>query len=370
MAFYADKDYTEDQAVLDAMNAVMQGNLTLHWFNANTEKIKVQAGDARRGLTYDDLNIGSYGYSSIPEFVRDEQSMVARGSEKAGTLPDMGYLVNRKSDAWSDNVTALYEESKARRWAPAVDVPWTELDAHPLAADLEIACAQLYTFAQECALVAMDFPARWVPLINQEFIELKSFMCAQMLDAARLLEAFRKRALYGGAGLGRASVSAEQGLKEWLWTDSYPQGSLCINLLLGGFTLALYRQVAAFAPSRADRAIMRYAMQDAARQVSYGMDALRYHLQHQPDQRLGLNAYLDGAEHVMVALLGSPELLEPLIVICAGGIEHGQVKNGCAAVAKFVRLVEREYLERLGCAGLDRSTSPLARTLSQIASQP
>jgi hypothetical protein len=369
VAFYADKDYTEDQAVLDAMNAVMHGNLTLHWFNANTEKIIAGARDPRRGLTYDDINIGGYGYGSIPEFVRDEQSMVARGSEKVGKLPDMGYLVNRKSDVWSDNVAALYEESKARRWAPAVDVPWTELDAHPLKPELETACAQLYTCAQECALVVMDFPSRWVPLINQEFIELKSFMCAQMLDAARLLEAFRKRALYGGAGLGRASVSAEQGLKEWLWADSYPRGSLCINLILGGFTLALYRQMAAFAPSRADRTIMRYAMQDAARHVSYGMNALRYHLQHQPDQRLGLNAYLDSAEHVMLALLGSPELLEPLIVICAGGIEHGQVKDGCAAVAKFVRLVEREYLERLAYAGLDRSRSPLAGILSQVAPQ-
>jgi len=369
VAFYADKDYTEDQAVLDAMNAVMQGNLTLHWFNAHTEKIRVQPKDQRRGLTYEDLDLGSYGYSSIPEFVRDEQSMVARGSEKAGKLPDMGYLVNRKSDVWSHNVTALYEESKARRWVPAVDVPWTELDARPLAAELETACSQMYTFAQECALVAMDFPSRWVALINQEFIELKSFMCAQMLDDARLLEAFRKRALYGGAGLGRASVSAEQGLKEWLWADSYPQGSLCINLILGGFTLAVYRQVAAFAPSHADRTIMRYAMQDAARHVSYGTGALRYHLEHQPDQRLALRAYLESAEHVMLALLGSPELIEPLIIICGGGIEHSQLKAGCAAVVKFLRLVAREYLERLSYAGLDRSGSPLARILSEITPQ-
>jgi hypothetical protein len=367
VAFYADKDYTQDQAVLDAMREVMQGNLTLHWFNADTEKIKPGASDPRRGLTYDDLNLGSYGYSSIPEFVRDEQSMVARGSEKVGKLPDMGYLINRKSDVWSDKVAALYEESKARRWAPAVDVPWAELDAHPLETQLEAACAQLYTFAQECALVALDFPSRWVALINQEFIELKSFMCAQMLDAARLLEAFRKRALYGGSGLGRASVAAEQGLKEWLWADTYPQGSLCINLLLGGFTLALYRQVAAFAPSRVDRVIMRHAMQDAARHVSYGMDALRYHLRAQPEQKPALDAYLDNAEHVMVALLGSPELLEPLVIICACGIDRQQVKTGCTAVAKLVRLVGREYVERLGYAGLDRSAGRLAHLLSEIA---
>lgn len=354
MAFYADKDYTQDQAVLDAINSVMQGNLTLHWLDAKTEKIRGRASDPRRGLTYEDLDIGSYGFSSIPEFVRNEQSMVARGSEKWGKLPDMGYVVNRKSDIWSDNVTVLYEEAKTRRWAPAVDVPWTELETHPLAPELQAACAQLYTFLQECTLVALDFPARWVPLINQEFIEQKSFMCSQMLDGARLLEAFRKRALYTGAGLGRASVTAEQGLKEWLWADTYPQGSLAINVLLAGFMLVTYRHVAAVAPSRADRAIMGYAMQDAARQVSYGAGALRYHLEHQPAQKVALGAWLDEAEHVMLALLGSPELLEPLIIISGGGLEAARVRAGREAVVKFIRLVVREYLERVSAAGLER----------------
>ncbi len=352
MAFYADKDYTQDQEVLEKMNQVMAGNLGLGWYDARTEKIKGRPRDLRRGLTYQDLDIGSYGYSKIPEFIRDNQSMVARGSEKVGKLPDMGYVLNRKSDVWSDNVTTLYEEAKSRRWAPAVDVPWTELDRNPLPHELEAACAQLYTFLQECALVSMDFPSRWVPLVNQDLIELKSFMCAQMLDGSRLLEAFRKRALYGGAGLGRASVSAEQGLKEWLWADTYPQGSVSINLSLAGLLLAVYRHVAAFAPSRVDRRLMGYAMQDAARQVSYGLGALRYHLRHQPAQAAAMNQYLDDTEHVILALLGSPELLEPLIIISGGGLEREQVKAGRLATAKLIRLAVREYLERLEAAGL------------------
>jgi hypothetical protein len=351
VAFYADKDYTEDQAVLDAMNAVMQGNLSLHWFDALTEKVKVQPRDARRGLVYQDLDIGSYGYSDIPESVRTSQSMAARGSEKWGKLPDMGYLVNRKSDVWSDNVVALYEESKARRWAPALSVPWTELDADRLAPEVAAACVQLYTFLQECVAVALDFPSRWVALINQEFIEQKSFMCSQMLDCARLLEAFRKRALYGG-GLGRANVAAEQGLKQWLWADEFSRGSLVINLILGGFLLALYRHIAAFAPTRVDRAIMGFAMQDAGRHAAYGTGALRYHLVHQAEERATLDAWLDGEEHVILALLGSPELIEPLIIVSGGGLEAGQLHRGREAALKFIRLVAREYFERLESAGL------------------
>ena len=57
----------------------------------------------------------------------------------------------------------------------------------------------------------LDLPLRGVAQTDQKFIEQKSFMCAQMSNGARLLEAFSKRALYGGAEMGRASVVAEQG---------------------------------------------------------------------------------------------------------------------------------------------------------------
>ncbi len=362
MAFYADKDYTTDQTVFEAVNQVMSGNLTLFWYDAKTEKVKGKPTDLRRGLTYKDLDLGSYGYSSIPENLRTSQSMVARGSEKWGNLPDMGYVVNRKSEIWADNVTYLYEEDKSRRWTPAVDVPWSDLDAHPIAAPIEAACSQLYTFLQECALVSMDFAARWVPLVNQDFIEQKSWMCAQMFNWARLNEAFRKRALCGGAGLGRASVSGEQGLKEWLWADSYPKGSLSINLSLGGIVLAICRHVAAFAPSKVDRVLMGYAMQDSARQTAYGSGQLRYYLTHRPAEMSAMQEYVDDSEHVMLALLGSPELIEPLIIISGGGLQKDQVQAGRAAVAKFLRLAISEYFERLEAAGLAAS-----RTRSRIA---
>lgn len=368
MAFYAYKDYSEDQEVLAAMQSVMAGNLGLRWFNAKTEKIKGHPSDPHRGLTYDDLDIGSYGYSELPEYLRTSQSMVARGSDKSGKLPDMGYVVNRKSDVWSDNVSELYEESKARRWAPATDIPWAALGDKPLDKNLEVACAQLYTFLQECELVSLDFPSRWVALINQDFIEQKSFMCAQMLDASRLLEAFRKRTLYGGAGLKRASVNAEQGLKEWLWAETYPQGSLSINLALSGILLAIFRHVAAFAPSVTDRAIMRKAMQDSGRWVAYGTGCLRYHLEHQPGQRIALHDYLDESEHAMLGILGSAEFLEPMIIVSGGGLDKGQVKAGRIAVSKLINLIMREYFERLDYAGLTgrAERSRLSRVIERI----
>src|SRR5260370_40083262 len=200
----------------------------------------------------------------------------------------------------------------------------------------------------------MDFRSEWVPLINQDFLEQKSWMCAQMRDASRLLEAFRKRALYGGTRLGRASATAEQGLKEGLWPDKYTNGSVSITLTLAGFLLVVYRQVAAFAPNKVDRAIMGYAMQDAGRQVSYGFGQLRYHIKHRPREVNAIEEYLDDTEHALLGLIGSPELLEPMIIISGGGLEKDQVDKGRVAPAKFIRLVVREYMERIAAAGPPR----------------
>src|SRR5580698_6005994 len=123
----------------------MEGHLGLHWYEAKTERIAGRPSDPKRGLTYQDLNVGTYGYTDIPEDVRTSQSMVSRGSEKVGKLPDMGYVVNRKSDVWSDNVAELYEAVKARRWVPATNIPSTDLHTDPLAPELELARALHYT---------------------------------------------------------------------------------------------------------------------------------------------------------------------------------------------------------------------------------
>jgi len=110
--------------------------------------------------------------------------------------------------------------------------------------------------------------------------------------------------------------------------------------------------VAAFAPTRVDRLIMRYAMQDAGRQVAYGLGQLRYHLKHRPLEANAIEGYLEHTEHALLGLIGSPELLEPMIIICGGGLEKAQVDKGRIATAKFIRLVVREYMERIAAAGL------------------
>jgi hypothetical protein len=368
MAYYAEKDFFEDERVVALVNQILSGNLTLEWYRVENVRAQARPADPKRGLTYADCNLGPYGYDAIPEFVRNRNSMAARGSVLPAKLPDLGYTINRRSDVWADNVGALYEEAKSRRWTAAVDIPWSELLAgeRPLH---EAAMAQIATLFEEVSLVAMEAPGRWVFSINQEFLELKSFLCAQMIDEARHVEAWRKRALVSGQGLGRASVSAEQGLKELLSAETYPEASLGTNLLLGSFVVAAYRALAALADNRADRLLATLSLQDVARSVAYGAAQVRYHLAHRPEQTAVLGAYLDACEHTVVGVFGSPEFLEPLILLAGGGREPEAVARGAAFARRWFAAALAEYLERCRAVGFadraERSKLPrLARALA------
>ena len=194
--------------------------------------------------------------------------------------------------------------------------------------------------------------SRWIYSINQEFLELKSYLCGQIIDQARHVEALRKRALTGGQGLKRASVAAEQALKELYSVETYPEAVVGGDLLLGSFQLSLYRHIAAVAPSEQDHRLFRLLIQDAARVVAYGSGHLRYHLIHQPHQGGFLHDYLDNAEHCLLGLIGSPEYLEPLIILSGGGSTPEQLQRGGRRVGECLRRLVAEYLERCEHAGL------------------
>jgi hypothetical protein len=368
VGYYAAKDFFEDDKLVEFVTAVLSGNLTLSWYDPGTARVKARPADPQRGLTYADCNIGPYGYDDIPELVRNRNSMAARGSALPPGLPDLGYVINRKSDVWADNVAALYEEAKARRWAPAVDVAWGELGAarDPVR---DAAMAQACTLLEEVALVEMEAPARWVFVINQEFLELKSFLCAQMIDEGRHVEACRKRALVSGQGLGPASVAAEQALKELLSAETYPEASAGTNLLLGSFVLAMYRALAALAGTPAERRLWTLSLQDVARSVAYGVAQVRYHLAHQPARGAALAEYLDRSEHTVLGIAGSAEFLEPLVVLAAGSVEPAALRTGSDFARRwFARAVE-DYFERCAAAGLGdrRGRSRLAAVAASLA---
>jgi len=360
MSYFAREEVFTDPELLARVMEILQGKLRLDWMGLEVERVRCRPSHPARGLTYDDTNVGSYGWDVMPEKIRHNFSMASRGSYLPPGLPDVGYTINRKSEVWSDRAPALYEEAKSRHWAPARRVPWGALSEAPYSEDQEKALGQLYTGLSSMAMALQDIPMRWVWKINQELIELKSFLCAQTFDAAQMADTFRKRAIAGGQGLGRDLVNLEILLKGVIDAGTYPCASGSANLLLAGVVQAMLRHVASVAGNPADQTILKLAVQDVSRSLAYGVDHLRSLTRARPHEASSVAGHLAEVEGLAVGFLGSPEWVAALALATGGSREAAP-----AAVPRVARLyatLAREHGERCAAAGLgaDRGDGPLA----------
>ena len=170
----------------------------LTWMDAPTEwGIRAEQADSDMGLTVGDIMVGSYG--DVPDLWTD-RTEIARGSNPQLGQEDMGYTIFEKAVVWTDSVSDLYERAIRDRWAPATDLGWRSLEALP--DDVEKAICQVMTEHSERAYAEASVLGRWLPEISYGFVEMKLFMSSVIYDLARHAEAFRKRALSNGGGLG------------------------------------------------------------------------------------------------------------------------------------------------------------------------
>jgi hypothetical protein len=358
VAYYARDDFFHAPELVERSVEVLKGNLKLDWMKLDIEKVTCRPSHPDRGLTFDDCNVGAYSTDRIPEKIRHNFSMAPRGAVYPPGLPHLGYDINRKSEVWSENCAALYEESKSRHWIPSMEVPWAALEDLGHSEDVERGLAQLYTDLTSMATVLEDVPSKWVWHINHEMVELKSWLCTQMFDAAQLADIFRKRALAGGTGLGRDHAPLGEMLKGVFDSGTYPCASVGAFILLSGWMQALLRHIGAVSTNPADQTIARFGMQDVSRFLAYGDGHIRYLLAERPHEQEGISGHLDELENLAVGLLGAPLTISPLALVTAGN--RKEAGSAVSQVAHLYRTFADEHVARRNAAGLPTSASPLA----------
>jgi len=351
MSYYGSTDYLANDDFVLRMKDIRKGNLDLGWLKAGTEQIEVHASSPKRGLTYLDLNQGSYGYDELDEMPRGPRGSAPRGaSYEIDNQADLGPDLNLKSDVWAYKVASFYEEAVSRQWDATTDVPWADLDKYDTSDEVEIAFAQLCTFFTEVEMIATDLPAKWCWRMNNQFHEVKGFIASQAIDEARHAEVFRKRALAGGVGLMQALPQAEHSLKAILDSDTYSEASAFMHLLAEGNILTMFRFSEFISPTPVDKRMFQLVMQDEARHVSYGLQHLKWILDNTPERKEQLHAALDEAENFSLSQFDS-SLFEAMIVLAGKGTSPEQIKKGIEIVGTLqVKQVE-EYFQRLRRAG-------------------
>jgi len=353
--FYMARFSQKVQDVLDqAADIKNRGKVDLSWMKANPAGWGARAKPRDdRGLGLEDLNLIGGAYGTVPDTGHSHGSMAPRGCEVPANTPSLGcYDINDKSLVWADNVALLYDEAVARQWSSARDVPWDQLT--PLPDDLERAMCQLCTTLTEVEFIAADMPAKWMWHINHDFHEVKCFLATQIIDEARHLDVFRKRALANGGGLLKASPANEQVLRAIIEAPDYTTASSLMHILAEGFVLTLFRNGEMLAQNEVEKRIFRLCMQDEARHVAYGTMHLKYFLEKRPERAEQIHAILAAGEEAIFALSLEAQTAEPRAILAGGGVDR--IMEGFAKLGYLYTKQVKEYLHRLKVAGLDRSS--------------
>jgi hypothetical protein len=317
--------------------------LSMSWAKVDTVR-GIRARPGKRGLTIDDINVGPYG--EVPDDWPDH-TMRPRGAfQQPGTM-SMGYSIYTKSEVWADNMGALYEEAIQRRWKPATDIPWETIT--PLPKDTEQAICQICTQLCEYNYMVILALGRWIREVSYGYHEVKLYLSTVLFDAARHFEAFRKRALVNGGSLGVQSTGFR--LVPIRDAQNYSEMATLVFLLNDSFVQSLYQLGAGLAQNEAESRLFSLAAQDKARHLAYGIQHMRYLLDHEPDRREEIHKYLrKGEQYLARDHQEDAPNREAVAIILGGGLE--QIGEGFQKMKDFRRKQVLAYLSRLESAGL------------------
>jgi hypothetical protein len=309
------------------------------------------------GLRLEDIDIDSYG--DVPDVWPYRTDMPRGAFPPSNPGLEASYSLYDKVEVWSDNVRRLYEDAIRDRWSSATDVPWETLQPNP--EHIERAICQICTEMSEQAYVHIQVFSTWLERISYGFHEVKNYLATQIYDNARHVEAFRKRALANGGGLGiegpgiyhRALASA---LK-------FTELVIAANIVRATFNLVVVETLRGLATSDAERTLYSLVERDLHRHIAYGVGHLTFYVQRQPHKVDQLHVWLSRAEQLLVAdQQRDTPFNEALIILLGRNAEEGRAKLDEAR-----RTWLAYYLNRLADARIYDRVARLVPDLKRFA---
>jgi hypothetical protein len=331
-----------------------------NWMEVPTEwGIRARASDPKMGLTIEDLMIGTYG--DVPD-VWTNRSEIARGSFPSAIVEDMGYTIFDKATVWADCCVPLYEEAIRDRWAPATDLNWNSMEALP--DDIERAVCQFLTEQSDRAYQQGALLSGWLPEISYGYLELKLFLSTIIYDVAKQAEAFRKRALSNGGGLGlQAPTDYMRATAE---ARSYSE-LVAILFVQDSMLLTLFRHGDDFAQNQVERDLYAFVAKDRARAMKYQIERLRSFLFKMPERREEQHLYFGKGEGRMFRDWMDSAVNEPLAIMLGGGRDN--IEEGLEKLNDLRATQIKEYLGHLEEATFFRGDGLNAR-MKEILAEP
>jgi TusA-related sulfurtransferase len=307
-----------------------------------------------------DWMVGRAG--QVPEVAPTATGFAPRGAVVEEGSPAFDFTINSRAAVWATETADLYEQATANQWDASRDIPWGMLQ--PLPEPVERAVCQLMTFLAENEYSALYVPAKFLPRINPQFSEVVLFLSTQMMDEARHIEAFTKRALANGGGLQHSAAATQLSLKTLFDQHDFTTASFLLSVLGEGTFLDLLRFIEVHAPDPVTAEICRRARADETRHVHFGMAHMRYHLSQDPGNYTELlHAVRQRAEYMSSVSEVSPHVREALAVLAAGGLDPERLAEGGRTVSDLMTQMHEHRVQRLLSAGF---TAPQAKEISDL----
>ncbi len=326
------------------------------WMN-RTNQWDTRVKPGKHGLRLGDLNVGIYG--DIPEQWQD-QTRNPRGAIAKRGVPPLGYSIRDKADIWADSAADLYEEAIQRRWAPATDVPWETI--RPLSEPVERAICQVLTELCQYANCDIETISQWQHQMAYGYHEVKQYLATASFDAARMFEAYRKRALSNGGGLGlegpgevnRMILESRGG-----WSEAVTY----LFLMRGTFTMTMLRYLEKYAYNEAERSIYEKALECKARQMTYGLEHLQYSIAHGDERRAIMQTLLFIGDRVWNREMKDHVLREALSIVFAGDLVHAPTE-GYAVYKAMMGDFMHAYMDTCKWLGVERNLEMIPASMT------
>jgi hypothetical protein len=290
------------------------------------------------------------GAASVVEHAPRRWGLAARGAQVEAGAPEFDFAVVDKLELWSDDAARIYAQAAAAQWDPATAIPWDV--EFTLPDEIETAVVQIMTYLIENETAALIIPARFIAQMHPHFREVMQVLAIQAADEARHVEIFTRRALLKRSQLGLSTAGGQASLQTMMHEPNFAIASFLLSVLGEGTFLSLLWFLERYAPDPVTMSVTRFAAQDEARHVAFGLAHLRQHVNGDP----GLLARLADAVHRRHAALRdmaglNAEVFDSLILMAAGSWEPADLREGHRRVMQLTEEMDdgrRKRLVRLG----------------------
>jgi len=336
--------------------------LTMDWAKAPTERPPRPKDLGPEGFTLRKADAGGYAWAPDHWPYQNDTPRGAWPAAEANRGLVAPYTIYDKHEVWADSSADLYEAAIRERWIPATDISWGSIE--PLPDHIEAALDQIYTNISEVQYNSNQVLMGWLKEISYGYHEVKLYLATQVFDQARHVEAFRKRALANGGGLG---VQAPGFMHRAVYAAFKFTELVCYtNIIRGSFFAGLCEWGDKIGRSQADRQLFEGMANDLRRHLVYGTEHLKYYIRHDDANYIRVQNWLGRGEAMFAADLRRDTALREAHILALGD----SVAEGKQRLHELREAQLQKYLRTLEAASIYNHADHLVPAFRDVVENP